>query len=90
MRMLSSLRSLMPISQGCIPIQRRAELPGRRGGLERHLVGELARGVSQKPSRGEVWMVDPDFAHGIEQSGERPALVISDDRLNHGSARLSI
>jgi len=35
-------------------------------------------------------MVDPDFVLGNEQSGWRPALVVSDDGLNHSEARLSM
>ncbi|MEW6282711.1 MAG: type II toxin-antitoxin system PemK/MazF family toxin [Candidatus Eremiobacterota bacterium] len=42
-----------------------------------------------KPSRGEVWMIDPDFVVGNEMARVRPALVVSDDRLNHSGAALS-
>ncbi len=35
-------------------------------------------------------MVDPDFVQGNEQSGWRPALVVSDDRMNHGPGGLSL
>lgn len=35
-------------------------------------------------------MVEPDFVEGNEQSGWRPALVVSDDRFNQGTAGLSI
>jgi len=42
------------------------------------------------PDRGEVWWVDLDPAQGHEQAGRRPALVISDDALNHSRAGISI
>ncbi len=35
-----------------------------------------------EPSKGEVWDVDFDPRVGREQSGVRPALVISNDRFN--------
>ena len=38
------------------------------------------------PSRGEVWQIDLDPTRGHEQSGRRPALVVSTDRFNHGPA----
>ena len=43
-----------------------------------------------KPSRGEVWLADFSSTAGREQRGTRPALVISLDRFNHGSAGLAI
>ena len=43
-----------------------------------------------KPSRGEVWLADLDPVKGHEQSGRRPSLVISDDRLNHSAAGLCV
>ena len=42
------------------------------------------------PARGEVWMVDFDPTKGHEQSGRRPALVISVDVFNNGPADLVI
>jgi mRNA interferase MazF len=42
------------------------------------------------PSRGEVWTVHLDPIVGHEQAGDRPALIISDDRLNHSPAGLAI
>ena len=38
----------------------------------------------RRPSRGEVWWADFDPVVGHEQSGDRPALIISSDLLNHG------
>jgi mRNA interferase MazF len=42
------------------------------------------------PSRGEVWMVDLNPTRGREQSGMRPALVLSVNKFNHGPADLVI
>lgn len=42
------------------------------------------------PSRGEIWLVDLEPARGHEQGGQRPALVVSVDPLNHGPAGLVI
>ena len=36
------------------------------------------------PLRGELWTIDLDPTRGHEQSGKRPALVISDDAFNAG------
>lgn len=41
-------------------------------------------------NRGEVWLVDLNPVIGHEQSGRRPALVISDDMFNHSLAELVI
>lgn len=41
-------------------------------------------------SRGDVWYVNLDPVQGHEQGGRRPALVISDDKLNHGPAGLVV
>lgn len=38
--------------------------------------------------RGEIWMVDFNPTIGREQSGIRPALVVSDDNFNQGPAEL--
>jgi mRNA interferase MazF len=43
-----------------------------------------------KPSRGEVWFLNLDPSQGREQAGNRPALVISADRFNHGPADLVV
>ena len=40
------------------------------------------------PSRGEVWRVDFEPVRGHEQGRIRPALVVSNDILNHGPADL--
>jgi mRNA interferase MazF len=40
------------------------------------------------PSRGDIWMVNLDPIVGREQAGTRPALIVSVDELNHGSADL--
>jgi mRNA interferase MazF len=40
------------------------------------------------PCRGEIWLVDLGTGRGHEQSGQRPALVISDDSFNSGLAGL--
>lgn len=44
----------------------------------------------QNPSRGEVWRVDLRPARGREQDGPRPAMVISEDKFNHGPAEMVI
>ena len=38
------------------------------------------------PQRGEVWLTDLGAPVGREQRGRRPAVVVSDDILNHGPA----
>lgn len=43
-----------------------------------------------KPARGEIWMIDLDPARGHEQTGKRPALIVSDDTFNIGPAGLVI
>jgi mRNA interferase MazF len=40
------------------------------------------------PCRGEVWLADLGTGRGREQSGQRPALVLSIDRFNAGPAEL--
>ena len=40
------------------------------------------------PSRGEVWRVDLEPVRGHEQGRVRPALIVSNDVLNHGPADL--
>jgi mRNA interferase MazF len=40
------------------------------------------------PNRGEIWLVDLGTGRGHEQSGQRPALVVSDDAFNQGPAGL--
>jgi mRNA interferase MazF len=41
-------------------------------------------------NRGELWLVDLNPVIGHEQSGIRPALIISDNNLNHSPAELVI
>lgn len=48
------------------------------------------RSGHHQPSRGEVWQVALDPVKGREQSGSRPAMVISVDKFNHGPAELVI
>lgn len=43
-----------------------------------------------RPSRGEIWQVDLGNPIGHEQGEKRPALVISNDMLNHGPSELVI
>lgn len=40
--------------------------------------------------RGEVWLVDFGEPVGHEQGYRRPAVIMSDDRLNHSRAELAI
>jgi mRNA interferase MazF len=42
------------------------------------------------PSRGDVFMVNLDPTIGHEQAGQRPALIVSDDLLNHSPTGLII
>ena len=42
------------------------------------------------PSRGEIWQVNLNPTQGHEQSGIRPALVVSEDTFNKGLADLVI
>ena len=42
------------------------------------------------PARGEIWLVDFGDPIGTEQSGRRPAVVISADRLNRSRAGIVI
>jgi mRNA interferase MazF len=41
------------------------------------------------PSRGEIWLVDLRVGRGHEQIGQRPVLVVSDDRFNSGLSGLA-
>lgn len=43
-----------------------------------------------EPSRGDIWLVNLNPTQGHEQSGVRPALVISVDLFNHGPAGLVV
>ena len=40
--------------------------------------------------RGEIWFVDLNPTKGREQAGQRPCLIVSDDRLNRSPADLVI
>ncbi len=46
--------------------------------------------MTNQPSRGEIWFVNLDPTQGHEQSGSRPALVISVDPFNQGPADLVV
>src|SRR6266849_753437 len=43
-----------------------------------------------QPCRGDIWSITFDPTRGREQSGTRPALVVSVDKFNHGPADLAI
>ena len=43
-----------------------------------------------KINRGEIWFIDLNPVIGHEQSGRRPALIISDDMFNHSLAEMTI
>jgi mRNA interferase MazF len=43
-----------------------------------------------QPCRGDIWTVDLDPTRGHEQSGHRPALIVSVDLFNHGPADLVV
>ena len=40
--------------------------------------------------RGEIWFADLEPGKGREQAGQRPCLIVSDDRLNRSPAGLVI
>ena len=40
--------------------------------------------------RGEIWRISLDPVAGHEQAGDRPALIVSDDRLNASAAGLVV
>lgn len=47
--------------------------------------------ANSRPSRGDVWFIDlSDPPKGHEQAGNRPALILSVDKFNHGPADLVI
>ena len=41
-------------------------------------------------ARGDIWLIYLDPTRGKEQAGNRPALIVSDDRLNQSEAGLVI
>ena len=43
-----------------------------------------------EPGRGEIWYARLDPVAGHEQGGERPCLVVSDDRFNRSRAKLAV
>jgi mRNA interferase MazF len=45
---------------------------------------------ANEPSRGDIWHARLDPIVGHEQGGERPCLVVSDDRFNQSRAQLVI
>ncbi len=46
---------------------------------------------ASQPSRGEIWFIDlSDPPKGHEQAGNRPALIVSVDKFNHGPADLVV
>jgi len=46
--------------------------------------------MTDKPARGEIWLVDLNPTRGHEQAGKRPALVVSVDLFNFGPAELVV
>ncbi len=46
--------------------------------------------TAKNVKRGDVWLINLDPVIGYEQSGVRPALVISDDLFNQSMAELHI
>src|SRR5258708_4141120 len=61
--------------------------------MGRHTHGWVARRMSASiasPSRGEIWHARLDPIEGHEQGGERPCLIVSDDRFNQSRAGLVI
>lgn len=50
----------------------------------------LKRSGAASPLKAEIWEVDLNPTRGREQSGIRPALIVSDDSLNRSSRNLVI
>ena len=50
----------------------------------------MTRSTSSGPDRGEVWYAPLDPVVGHEQGGNRPCLVISDNRFNHSRGDLVV
>lgn len=46
--------------------------------------------VKMEINRGDIWLVNLSPIIGHEQSGTRPALIISDNLFNHGPAEMVI
>src|SRR5579864_2741707 len=46
--------------------------------------------IPRAPARGDVWDLDLDPTKGREQAGRRPALIVSVDPFNRGSADLVV
>lgn len=46
--------------------------------------------TTPQPSRGDVWSINFDPTMGREQSGTRPALILSVDKFNRGPAELVV
>ena len=44
----------------------------------------------ERPSLGEIWLVDLNPTRGREQAGNRPGLIVSVDLFNHGPADLVV
>jgi mRNA interferase MazF len=42
------------------------------------------------PSRGEIWLFEPDPTVGREQSGIRPGVIVSIDEINQGPRNLVV
>lgn len=47
-------------------------------------------GIMNDPKRGDIWFVNFNPTKGREQRGDRPALIVSADRLNSSPAELVI
>lgn len=43
-----------------------------------------------EPNRGDIWWANLDPVIGREQAGQRPVLVVSVDKFNHGPAGLAV
>lgn len=43
-----------------------------------------------KPSRGQVWMYNPDPTMGHEQAKPRPCIIVSTNAFNHGPGELAV
>jgi mRNA interferase MazF len=46
--------------------------------------------AAARPRRGDIWIVDFGVPIGSEQSGRRPAVIVSDDLMNSGPSGLVI
>jgi len=45
---------------------------------------------NNKPSRGQIWIYNPDPTKGHEQAKMRPCIIVSTNGFNHGPGELAV